>query len=39
MSISGTLTMIDYIINPYVLINILWMITLIIIAVIIKGDR
>ena len=31
--------MIDYIINPYVLINILWMITLIIIAVIIKGDR
>ena len=30
--------MIEYILNPYVLINVLWMITLIIIALIIKGE-
>jgi hypothetical protein len=28
--------MIDYILNPYVLINVLWMITIIIVALIIK---
>ena len=28
--------MIDYILNPYVLINVLWMITTIIVALIIK---
>ena len=31
--------MIEYILNPYVLINVLWMITLIIIALIIRGDK
>ena len=28
--------MIDYILNPYVLINVLWMVTLITIAVILR---
>tara|TARA_R100001530_G_C4260757_1_gene140407 strand:+ start:489 stop:626 length:138 start_codon:yes stop_codon:yes gene_type:complete len=32
----GGNTMVDYILNPYVLINVLWQITLIIIAVIIR---
>lgn len=31
--------MIDYILNPYVLINVLWMATLITVAIIIKGTN
>ena len=31
--------MIDYILNPYVLINVLWMTTLITVAIIIKGTN
>jgi len=31
--------MIDYILNPYVLINVLWMITIIIVAVLVTNRR
>ena len=31
--------MIDYILNPYFLVNVLWMITLIIITKTIKGGK
>jgi len=30
--------MIDYILNPYFLVNVLWMITIIITVIIIKGE-
>ena len=31
--------MIDYILNPYVLINVMWMITIIIVAVLVTNRR
>jgi hypothetical protein len=30
--------MIDYILNPYVLINVMWMITIIIVAVLVNNN-